>query len=265
MSAHGWRLLWSIGIDTGAAIYGKHLGPSKEPLLFEDVPGFDAAVHATLTKGTESPTYLGLYGLETIKLASWLAIVGMDLGNGREMTEDLFGAAESFFMNRGLTSLGKDIVGRVRPDLQYADPKALGQTAFLALRAAPDEYRSFPSGHASGSFTWASYLDRVIARKVGTRSTTRKIFFAALYGAAGYIGYTRIREGEHYFSDIVAGAALGVWVSRSNYRAEHPEEFGPRNAERADRRPARVRFYPPRIFNGGEAWTLGIRLGEDRP
>jgi membrane-associated phospholipid phosphatase len=260
MSAHGWRLLSSLGIDAGAAIYGKHFGPSNEPLLFEDVPGFDAAVHATLSKGTPSPTYLGLYGLETIKYASWLAIIGIDLGNRHEMAGDIFGAAESFFMNRGLTSLGKDVVGRVRPDLQYADPKALGRAEFLALRAEPDEYRSFPSGHASGSFTWAAYLDRVIARKVGMRSAARKLAFAALYGAAGYIGYTRIREGEHYFSDIVAGAGLGIWVSRSNYRAEHPEEFG----QRENRRPARLRFYPPRIFHGGAAWTLGIRLGVDR-
>jgi len=264
MSAHGWRLLWSAGIDKAADVYRHRVGPSQEPLLFEEVPGFDAAIHATLTRGTESPTYLGRYGLETFRYGVPLVLIGLDFGHGHETAEDLFGAADAFFMNRGLTSLVKDLVGRVRPDLEYADRRALGPAAFQALEESRDEHRSFPSGHASGSFTWASYLDRVVARKFGMRSAARKWTFAGLYGAAAYVGYTRIREGEHYFSDIVAGAALGIWVSRFNYRAEHPEEFVGRDSRPKDRRSARVRFYPPQIVNGGASWTLGIRLGAER-
>jgi hypothetical protein len=93
----------------------------------------------------------------------------------------------------------------------------------------------------------------------------RKISFAAFYGVAGYIAYSRIREDEHYFSDIVAGAALGAFVGRTFYRQEHPEEFGrTRTADSKERTP-RVIFHAPQVLNGGAARTIGLRLGTDRP
>lgn len=265
MRDHGWRLLVAAGIDRGATIYSRSAGYSREPLLFEDPPGFDRAIRNTFSTGRESRTYLARYGVATLKYGTALALIGLDFGDRREMAADLFGAAEAFFMNRGLTHLIKNVAGRERPELEFADPNALGAAKLEELRTAPHSHESFPSGHASGSFMWASYMERVIARKAGMRSAARKISFAALYGAAGYIAYTRVRGDDHYFSDIVAGAALGTAVSRTFYRLEHPEEFGRHEPRPETRRSARIRLHPPQFFPGGVVVTAGLRLGADRP
>src|SRR5262249_9680101 len=158
-----------------------------------------------------------------------VALFAMDWGRKHEMAEDVFGVLEAFLVNRSADDLLKNIVGRERPALEFADPNVIGQTAYDAIATTPHNHRSFPSGHSSGSFTWASYMERVVARKVGMRSTARKISFAAFYGLAGYIAYSRIREDEHYFSDVVAGSAMGLTMGRTFYRLEHPEEFGARD------------------------------------
>jgi membrane-associated phospholipid phosphatase len=31
---------------------------------------------------------------------------------------------------------------------------------------------------------------------------------------AGLVGWSRLRDGEHWSSDVVAGAALGFWTAR---------------------------------------------------
>ncbi|MBI3447852.1 MAG: phosphatase PAP2 family protein [Acidobacteria bacterium] len=255
MRDHGWRLLFCAGVDKAADVYGHQIGESREPLLFRGVPGIDRAVHDTFTTGAEGHDYFAVHGLETFRYGTPLVLLGLDFGSWHELSGDLFGAADAFFLNRGLTGLTKAVIGRRRPTLEFADRKALGPAAFAALQAAPDERRSFPSGHSSGSFTWASYLDRVVARKYGPRSLSRKIAFAGLYGAAAYIGYTRIREGEHYLTDVVAGSALGIGLSRWAYRSEHsPRSQAPR-----------VRLLTPQILQGGAALTIGIRLSSDPP
>lgn len=63
---------------------------------------------------------------------------------------------------------------------------------------------SFPSSHASVTFAIGTVLaesgndqHRWIRRVIG-------------YGAASAVAYARVREGAHWFSDTVAGAALGI-------------------------------------------------------
>ncbi len=64
---------------------------------------------------------------------------------------------------------------------------------------------SFPSGHTSTSFMWATVLSRNYGLKVGIPA----------YAVASYVGATRLEENAHHLSDVVAGAAVGYIVGRT--------------------------------------------------
>lgn len=77
----------------------------------------------------------------------------------------------------------------------------------LALKSAVHKTRpnreddeSFPSGHASVAFQAASFLERRYGWAYG----------APAYLTAAWVGYTRVEEDEHYWSDVASGAAIGI-------------------------------------------------------
>jgi membrane-associated phospholipid phosphatase len=57
---------------------------------------------------------------------------------------------------------------------------------------------SFPSGHTSGAFSGASYLHYRYGWKWGLPA----------YVAASVVGYSRVRDDDHYWYDVVGGAVI---------------------------------------------------------
>ena len=82
-------------------------------------------------------------------------------------------------VNLGYTDLLKVTVGRERPD--------------------GSNNRSFPSGHASATFTLAVIAQKHYGWKLG----------APMYAFAGFVSYSRLEENVHWLSDVLAGATLG--------------------------------------------------------
>ena len=70
---------------------------------------------------------------------------------------------------------------------------------------------SFPSGHTSIAFSLASSLSRDIKGRWDD---------IALYGAASLTGLARMNDNKHWLSDVVGGAAVGIfagkWATRGN-------------------------------------------------
>jgi membrane-associated phospholipid phosphatase len=89
-----------------------------------------------------------------------------------------------------VTSTIKGVVGRARPNT------GLGPHHFSPLQG---DY-SFPSGHATGAFAFAS----VIATHYDSPWVD-----ATAYGIAGLVGVARIRLDAHWASDVVGGALIG--------------------------------------------------------
>lgn len=60
--------------------------------------------------------------------------------------------------------------------------------------------QSFPSGHTAASFMGAEFI----------RKHYGELWGAPAYLAASWVGYTRVESHNHYWRDVIAGAALGI-------------------------------------------------------
>jgi membrane-associated phospholipid phosphatase len=89
------------------------------------------------------------------------------------------------------TAAGKTVSGRPRPE-QSLD--ADGYSPFSGQA-------SFPSGHTAAAFAMATSLSDDIHRTWAT---------VGLYGMATAVGWSRINDNRHWFSDVVAGALIGI-------------------------------------------------------
>lgn len=103
---------------------------------------------------------------------------------------------------------------------------------FAALKKAtrrrrPDSsnLQSFPSGHTSDAFAWATVAAHYYSWKLSVPA----------YCVAGLIGVGRLENSAHHLSDVVAGATLGIIVGRSAVR----KDAEPARAARVSLAPAR--------------------------
>ncbi|WP_374000166.1 phosphatase PAP2 family protein [Bdellovibrio bacteriovorus] len=80
--------------------------------------------------------------------------------------------------------------------------------ATLVRRERPSKRNklSFPSGHASSAFATASSLAYAYGYKAGIPA----------YAAASFVALSRVNENIHWLSDVVAGAALGIYWGRAS-------------------------------------------------
>ena len=111
------------------------------------------------------------------------------------------------------TLLGHDHKGLA----QLAESYASAMATVYVLKPVVDRTRpdgghwSFPSGHATSAFAGAAFLQR----RYGWA------FAIPAYGLASYVAYSRVETKQHYTSDVVAGAAIGI---ATNLAFTHPRE-----------------------------------------
>lgn len=99
-----------------------------------------------------------------------------------------------------LTTVGKNLVGRARPPLDYAVP--------------PYEYAfSFPSGHALNSTVIAGVVAYLLVRRLKTRrAKVLTVVVAAVWAIA--MGLSRVFLGHHWLTDVtVAWLIGGAWLA----------------------------------------------------
>jgi membrane-associated phospholipid phosphatase len=93
-----------------------------------------------------------------------------------------------------IANLTKNIVGRARPDLyDSVGPFAFKPFAFNA------DWASFPSGHATNIFAFATVIGMLWPKGR-----------VLLYTVAAWIAASRVLIGQHYTTDVVLGAILGT-------------------------------------------------------
>ena len=88
---------------------------------------------------------------------------------------------KSFVANLSITYGLKEIINKNRPNGSGSE-------------------KSFPSAHTSGAFQGATYIHRRYGFK----------YAIPAYLASTLVGYSRVQSDEHYTSDVIAGAVIGI-------------------------------------------------------
>lgn len=124
------------------------------------------------------------------------------------------------FAFAGLGTLG------VETDYKFVDRLCIGAAAYTLVGATvlttkqltgierPDgsANNSFPSGHTAFSFVGADLV--YMAYK-----DTSPIYGIAAYACATTVGFLRMYNNRHWFSDVVCGAGVGILASRLSFWA----------------------------------------------
>ncbi|HAN18004.1 MAG: hypothetical protein A2X13_10160 [Bacteroidetes bacterium GWC2_33_15] len=112
---------------------------------------------------------------------------------------------EGYLINSGLTNTTKLIVQRKRPYLYNTN---ISDDMRIELGAEEGSYKSFFSGHTSGSFYNAVFISKVFTDIYGKNTWTYLLWGISL-SAASTTGYLRYKSGYHYPTDILVGAIVG--------------------------------------------------------
>lgn len=98
------------------------------------------------------------------------------------------------------SNLFKNLFMRIRP---CSDPRIKDLVHIV------NDYRSgsysFTSSHAANFFGIAVFFSGLLGKKI-------RHFSPAILILAGFIGYTRIYLGVHFFGDVIAGALMGSFI-----------------------------------------------------
>ena len=169
-----------------------------------DLGAFDASIVGNDSQTWRTISDVGLYG----SLALPLLAGGLDYGfrenggNGwSSFGKDTLVITEAAVLTTMLTSLFKYAVRRPRPT-QYS---TVTQNKF----GLPDHQLSFPSGHTSVTAAATTAYAMTFGYKY-PNSPWRWAIYGGAALVTGITGYARTAGGKHFYSDIIAGAALGV-------------------------------------------------------
>ena len=113
------------------------------------------------------------------------------------------------------------LIGDKKGSLQFAKGFLVNQVITLSLKVVIEKDRpnmenrdAFPSGHTSTTFQSASFIQKRYGWKYGIPA----------YLLAGITGYSRIDSDHHDFTDVLAGAIIGVgssYLFTTPYQKEH--------------------------------------------
>ncbi len=104
---------------------------------------------------------------------------------------------ESFIFSGIIVTIIKSILGRYRP---YTEN---GFWSFVPLTFGPNDHLSFPSGDVAVAFAFSVIIAGIFKNKLW------KIFW---YVLAVVTSIGRIYHDQHWLSDVIAAAAISIWV-----------------------------------------------------
>lgn len=117
-----------------------------------------------------------------------------------------------------VTGVIKSVAGRARPYASPENPRDF--VLWRGIRGGGD-YQSFPSGHATAAWAFASAVDAEWSR---LRPSRPRWIPAALYAMATLTAASRVYHNRHWTSDVLLGSAIGFVSGRSvtRWHADRP-------------------------------------------
>ena len=225
-----FRAGWDVAITaTGAAMFGVDivLGREVDPLTPAQIEALDpsmvSAFDRIATRHYSVPARHASDVLLFTMLAAPLSLMVTAPGSSEQ---PLLGAmyGEALFFQSGLVFMLKSLVARTRPFV-YNDAPGVSREKKLIVYAR----RSFPSAHAATTFTSAVFLGTVFSN-LHPNSSLRPWVWAGSLAAASATGYLRVLGGQHFPTDVLAGAAIGGltgWLVPALHRQVMDDEGAP--------------------------------------
>jgi membrane-associated phospholipid phosphatase len=115
----------------------------------------------------------------------------------------------------------KDLFGRARPFVKPpTDSTGFDANNWQLGRGlkAGDSYRSFPSGHSVAAFAAAAAVSNEASR---WWPNYKWLVGTAMYGGAAMVGVSRMYNNRHWASDVMMGAAIGIFAGNKVVRYHH--------------------------------------------
>jgi len=174
------------------------------------------------------------YGAPGARAVGPLLAVAGSVARNPTMSDVGIHVSESYATAAVAVLIVKGIAGRARPQTVNSETAYDFKLGRGFPHRAP--YSSFPSGHATGSFAFASSITVEAARHWPRHA---KLVGALAYGGAFLDGVSRVYRDMHWPSDVAAGALIGtvsgILVTRRQHA--HPDN-------RLDALARRVLFAP---------------------
>lgn len=148
-------------------------------------------------------------------LAAGAGLYLMGRAANKTRTADLGLHSVEAMLTADIISTGiKVLFGRARP---FVD---IGNNAdFQVFRGfSDDKYRSFPSGHTTNAFAFASTVSRETQM---WWPHSRWYIGTVMYGGAALVGLSRMYNNQHWASDVIGGAGVGTIVGLKVVKFQH--------------------------------------------
>ena len=168
------------------------------------------------------------------------------------------------------THVTKFLVGRARPYqvVHNLKPEDVGQNERETLL-------SFPGGHTSAiaatiGFVYLDMSDYLVHDLLKESNEWTKFFvgkalpFSLNYGLLGLMIYERVWSQEHWLSDNLVGAAIGLTFAHAFYFLHFDEQGKPRTDHAPDRAGGGVvnlRLAPTTLTHGDQQTSMGLGFG----
>ncbi len=136
-------------------------------------------------------------GLYSLPLLAGVYLTGIKNDHHRNVA---LTGLKAFLLSGGAAGISKYIFHRHRPGDNDPPNPYLWEGPFEFTT----DYTSFPSGHTTTAFAVASVLAHGYKNKIWVGLTS--------YTVATLVGLSRIHDGEHWATDVLAGAALGTFI-----------------------------------------------------
>ncbi|MEO7367378.1 MAG: phosphatase PAP2 family protein [Gemmatimonadaceae bacterium] len=159
-------------------------------------------------------TFFRLIGDPGSLVLGGLTYAGGRIGGNRRAEDIGLHTVEAVLLSGAITGATKMLAGRARPYKDTANSLNFG----LLRGLQGTDYQSFPSGHTTAAFAFASIVS---AETSHWWPQSRWVIGPIVYGGAALTGVSRIYNQFHWASDVVAGAAIGTLTGIKVYRYTH--------------------------------------------
>ena len=173
------------------------------PCDVDDVNDLDAITIDLYSEGANIASHVGLIALPTAAIT--LSLAGaLKQKDYPSLVEDLTIFIEAMLVTGMLQQIVRHAYDRPRPYMYQFD-------ADDSKRKHNDEdTASFYSGHTALSFTAAVAMSYLFSKRHARATLAKSLVWSVSLAVAASVGVLRVVAGQHFISDVLAGAVIGA-------------------------------------------------------